>query len=233
MKIPRLQLTLRRRLWGAAGVTLMIVALAAVATVQFQRLGQETSRLTRDTDLYMGVSRSLEKATALVRIPSQAASGGGESLVSYEVRYDDLVLELEGLRAAAVDTAQAETLANVLESLSASGQAARRVFSKIANDQTADAIVDAMIAEELATDITASLRRMSMKSTEGLEARLETVATGIRVPQRILLGWSALIVALSLVMGYYNVLIVSPLERIIAALKQVQDGDLGARGGLV
>ena len=99
MKLPRFKLTLRRRLYGgAAGVTFMILALAVVATIQFQRLGQETRRLSEDTNLYMGVSRALEKATALARIPSQAASGSGESLVSYDVRYADLVDELEGLR---------------------------------------------------------------------------------------------------------------------------------------
>lgn len=207
----------------------MIVALAAVATVQFQRLGQETSRLSSDTDLYMGLSRALEKATTLVRMPSQAATGGGESLVSYEVHHEDLVAELEGLRESAAGTAEAETLAATLEFLATSDDAARSVFARIANEQAADAFVDAIIAEELAMDVTASLRRMTIESTRGLEERLETVAASIRTPQRIFLGWSALIVALSLVLGYYNVRIVSPIERIITALKQVQEGDLDAR----
>ena len=63
MKISALQLTIRGRVYGSSvAVTIMLVALGAVATLQFQQLGRETGRLSSDTKLYMGVSRSMEKA---------------------------------------------------------------------------------------------------------------------------------------------------------------------------
>lgn len=89
--------------------------------------------------------------------------------------------------------------------------------------------MDARISEELAAVVTASLRRISIDATQRLEERLETVTASVRAPQKVLLGWSALIVVLSLVLGYQNVRIVSPLESIITALKRVRAGDLDAR----
>ena len=82
MKISLFRITLRRRIYGGAvGVTAMIVALAAIASVQFERLGLETGRLSADTNLYMGLTSTLEKATEIGSIPSRAASGGA-TLVS-------------------------------------------------------------------------------------------------------------------------------------------------------
>lgn len=229
MTLPHIKLTLRRRLYGgAAGVTLMIVALAAVATLLFQRQGQETARLSADTNLYMGVSLALEKATALTRIPGQAVSGE-ETLVSYTARYEDLVSDLEVLIHSDAATAEVGALSAALESLTVSDKATREVFAKVSNNRVTAASVDAQIAEELTLAVAGSLRRISVETTERLEEQLETVAASIRTPRRVLLGWSALIVLLSVALGYQNVRIVSPLERIIAALKQVQAGDLNAR----
>ena len=63
MKLTAIRLTIRQRLYGsAAAITIMLVALAIVATLQFRQLGTEAARLSTDTNLYMQVSRSLEKA---------------------------------------------------------------------------------------------------------------------------------------------------------------------------
>lgn len=230
MKLPRMRLTLRRRIYGGAiGVTTMIVALAVVATAQFERLGRESSRLSQDTDMYMIVTRALEKATAIMSMPSQAVAGGGQTLVQYTVRHDDLVEEVERLRESVADSALSEELAATLEALTTAEASAKGVFEMVEGGRAAEAVVDAIITQELLSDIAASLRRIGLDTTETLEQRLATMSERIRAPQRILVTWSALIVALSLVLGYFNVRIVKPIEEIIATLNRVQSGDLDAR----
>ena len=70
-------MTLRQRVYGSAVVIMVLmVTLAVVATVQLEGVGSETSRLSKDADHYIALTRTLEKATALLRLPGAAAAGG-------------------------------------------------------------------------------------------------------------------------------------------------------------
>ncbi len=112
------------------------------------------------------------------RIDHDASSS--EALASYTARYEDVVSDLEELAELDAATEEVGAFVAVMESLAISDGAARQVFAKLANDQAADAIVDARISEELAAAVTASLRRISIDATQRLEERLETVTASVR-----------------------------------------------------
>ena len=186
MKRLGLRLTIRGRVYGSSiAVTGLLVALAVLATIQFQQLGRETGRLSADTNLYMDISRTLEKATAMLRMPAQAAAGSGETQAAYAVRYDDLVQELNSLQRQAVD-AEAKTEFEVsLEALRPADQAARKVFGLVESGRAADAVMEAMIAEEMASEFLGSMRRIGINATQALEQRLGTVERSVRAPHKL------------------------------------------------
>lgn len=226
----RFSLTIRGRIWGSSGsIVVLLLALAFVATSQFKGLGLETAKLSSDTNLYMAVSRTLEKANATVDMPKQAATGGGATAVAYEVRYQDLKGELENLRSMAVDSATQVALSTAEEALVTVNEAAEQVFQMVEAGRFADAELEAMIMEEFASDVISSLRSIGIATTEALEARLDTVERSIEAPQKILKVASGMILLLSLAAGYFAGRIVKPLEEVIKTLKKVRGGDLTAR----
>jgi len=222
--------TIRSRMYGsAAAITVLLMLLAAIATYQFRRLGEQTEALSADTALFLGTSRLVDKASAAMRIPGQAAAGGGGSRVAYSERYQNLVEDVRQLTEMASTPARRAPLEDCLKKLETANAAVSLVFDHLEKGKKDDAMVQAIVVEEFASDVVGSLRRMNMDTTKALEQRMVVVKGNLNTPVRVLLAASAVIIVLSILVSFVVLRSMRPMKRIVEVLEAVSAGDYQQR----
>jgi signal transduction histidine kinase len=223
-------MTLRQRVYGSAVVIMVLmVTLAVVATVQLEGVGSETSRLSKDADHYIALTRTLEKATALLRLPGAAAAGGGQTLTQYEVGYEDLVDELERLDAQTVPERGPSDRGTWRELPQALDIQIRRVFAAVEEDRLSDAGLESLIAVEMSSELLGPLRLAELETRGTLDARLQRVREGVSAPLRTLVGTSAGVGVLLLLVSTFVIRGMRPLAKAVKVVDAVAAGDLTQR----
>ena len=239
MRISTPKLSIRSQLYGSAVVTtVMLAVLVGVAARHLRQLSAETTRLSQDTLAFMTLTTAAEKASAVTRMPGDAAAGRGVTREAYAARYDDLVKDLGTLR----NEAGAESgkgFETALKALQAVDAEATLLFGHLQAGRADDATTQALVIEELSSEFLAAVRKLSLDSKVALQARLEGVEDRARAPLRGLIITSAVLIVLSLVVSVFIVRSIRPLAvtaQVLAKaadeLKEVAEG-LGAHAGEV
>jgi methyl-accepting chemotaxis protein len=239
MRISGPKLSIRSQLYGSAVVTtVMLALLVGVAAHHLRQLSSETTRLSQDTLAFMTLTTAAEKASAVMRMPGDAAGGRGVTRDAYVVRHDDLAGDLVRLRDGAAPASQ-KTYDTAMAALKAVDAEARLLFGHLEAGRADDASTQALVIEELSSEFLAAVRKLSLDSKVALQARLEGVEDRAKAPLRGLIITSAVLIVLSLVVSVFIVRSIRPLAltaQILAKaadeLKDVAEG-LGAHASEV
>ena len=206
----RLRLSIRSQLYGSSIVTcLMLVVLVGIAAWQLRRLSLETKQLSSETKVVMTLSTSLEKATAVMALPRDAAEGRGATLDTYSVRRDDLVTDLTALVES--NDAGKKSLVAALDALKRADVEARNVFEHLAAGRKDDAQIQALVLEELSSEFLGTLRKISLDSRQRLSTHLVAVEGRVDAPLRSVVASSMVVVLLSIGISVLIVRSIRPL----------------------
>jgi methyl-accepting chemotaxis protein len=211
MSLRNVKLSIRGQLYGSSLVTgLMLALLVGVAAYQLRRLSLETTQLSSETRLLMSLYTATEKAAAVMALPRDAAGGRGGGLNSYEVRRDDLKRDLVALEAATSGGSK-KGVAGALDALQRADAEARQLFAHLAAGKADDASVQALILEEISSELLGGLRKVSLDMRQSLGSRLEGVESRVRAPLRSLAVTGLVVLALSVVVSVFIVRSIKPL----------------------
>src|SRR6188508_3541329 len=164
MRISGPKLSIRSQLYGSAIVTtVMLAVLVGVAAHHLRRLSAETTRLSQDTLAFMTLTTAAEKASAVMRMPGDAAGGRGVTRDAYVVRHDDLARDLAHLRDEAGQESR-KGYDTALAALKAVDAEARLLFGHLEAGRADDASTQALVIEELSSEFLAAVRKLSLDS---------------------------------------------------------------------